>query len=279
MKRGGFTLIELLVVIAIIAILAAILFPVFASAKAAAKRTASLSNGKNLSLGVLIYAQGANDVLPPGDSWWGKQNGGWGIGGAAWKTWSMMVQPHVKNTDIWNDPLTTKYTPNDESLTPMNASYGYNATWLDPVTQVNGNWIHATKSQSSLQSVAQTVLLTASSSQPESDLGNTAIWWWGAGSTTQKAKVDPPDCNSIPQLCFGNWGTGTFSDHYLTYENGNQTGGVGVRCNDGTIVVFADGHAARLAIGALAAGTNWRKGIAGGSVVMNDETKYLWDDK
>src|SRR5438874_5120163 len=54
-EKRGFTLIELLVVIAIIAILAAILFPVFAQAKAAAKKTACLSNLKQNALAVMMY--------------------------------------------------------------------------------------------------------------------------------------------------------------------------------------------------------------------------------
>lgn len=63
-RKAGFTLIELLVVIAIIAILAAILFPVFAQAKEAAKRTASLSNQKQIALGTLIYAGDYDDTFP-----------------------------------------------------------------------------------------------------------------------------------------------------------------------------------------------------------------------
>ena len=55
MMRRAFTLIELLVVIAIIAILAAILFPVFAQAKLAAKKTGSLSNIKQIAIGELLY--------------------------------------------------------------------------------------------------------------------------------------------------------------------------------------------------------------------------------
>lgn len=64
MKRQAFTLIELLVVIAIIAILAAILFPVFAQAKDAAKKTQSLSNMKQIGTSVMIYIADYDDILP-----------------------------------------------------------------------------------------------------------------------------------------------------------------------------------------------------------------------
>ena len=68
-SRRAFTLIELLVVIAIIAILAAILFPVFAQAKNAAKKTADLSNIKQIGLGTVMYAGDADDVMPLGAYW------------------------------------------------------------------------------------------------------------------------------------------------------------------------------------------------------------------
>ncbi|MDR3709308.1 MAG: DUF1559 domain-containing protein [Capsulimonadaceae bacterium] len=64
MKRIGFTLIELLVVIAIIAMLAAILFPVFATAREKARQTTCASNEKQLSLAMLQYAQDSDDVFP-----------------------------------------------------------------------------------------------------------------------------------------------------------------------------------------------------------------------
>ncbi len=66
MKRA-FTLIELLVVIAIIAILAAILFPVFAQAKEAAKKTACLSNNREIGIGVLMYMNDNDDYYPGND--------------------------------------------------------------------------------------------------------------------------------------------------------------------------------------------------------------------
>jgi prepilin-type N-terminal cleavage/methylation domain-containing protein/prepilin-type processing-associated H-X9-DG protein len=68
-RKNAFTLIELLVVIAIIAILAAILFPVFAQAKMAAKKTASLSNMKQTSLADAMYSNDYDDNLPAGGFW------------------------------------------------------------------------------------------------------------------------------------------------------------------------------------------------------------------
>lgn len=64
MKRNAFTLIELLVVIAIIAILAAILFPVFAQAKIAGKKAASISNQKQYLTAVMIYMPDYDDMTP-----------------------------------------------------------------------------------------------------------------------------------------------------------------------------------------------------------------------
>jgi len=64
--RRGFTLIELLVVIAIIAILAAILFPVFARAREKARQSSCLSNVKQLDLAVQMYIQDYDEMLPYG---------------------------------------------------------------------------------------------------------------------------------------------------------------------------------------------------------------------
>ena len=64
--RRGFTLIELLVVIAIIAILAAILFPVFARAREQARRSVCLSNMKQIGLGLGMYMQDYDQTFPPG---------------------------------------------------------------------------------------------------------------------------------------------------------------------------------------------------------------------
>lgn len=100
MKRAfGFTLIELLVVIAIIAILAAILFPVFAQAKAAAKKTVDLSNQKQINTALILYA-GDNDDrtckthhdLESGETI------------ANLYTWFEPLKAYTKSADIFKDP-------------------------------------------------------------------------------------------------------------------------------------------------------------------------------
>ena len=72
--RKGFTLIELLVVIAIIAILAAILFPVFAKAREKARMTSCLNNEKQIVTAALMYAQDNNELLPDTATFWGSVN-------------------------------------------------------------------------------------------------------------------------------------------------------------------------------------------------------------
>jgi prepilin-type N-terminal cleavage/methylation domain-containing protein len=103
-KRRGFTLIELLVVIAIIAILAAILFPVFAQAREAARTSACLSNTKQLSLGALMYVQDYDERFW---AWnWGffcnGQNNGQPRDSGAF--WTMAIYPYVKNAQIYQCP-------------------------------------------------------------------------------------------------------------------------------------------------------------------------------
>lgn len=97
-KRMGFTLIELLVVIAIIAILAAILFPVFAQARVAAKKAVAVSNARQLILGVTMYASDNDDMVPP------RLRIGFGppTGGdpSAAVTWETFTRPYIKNIDI-----------------------------------------------------------------------------------------------------------------------------------------------------------------------------------
>lgn len=108
MKRHGFTLIELLVVIAIIAILAAILFPVFAKAREKARQTSCLSNVRQMATGQISYAQDYDEKLPFFD-WGHRPCGGTAMPGSPLAPTSMVmwwaaIQPYTKNQQIFVCP-------------------------------------------------------------------------------------------------------------------------------------------------------------------------------
>lgn len=104
LSRKGFTLIELLVVIAIIAILAAILMPVFAQAREKARTISCLSNLKNTGMAMLMYQQDYDEIILP---WFTQTNLPRQPGSsdpylvrADLNTWAQLVQPYMKNTQV-----------------------------------------------------------------------------------------------------------------------------------------------------------------------------------
>ncbi len=115
MYKKGFTLIELLVVIAIIAILAAILFPVFARAREKARQSSCLSNCKQIALALLQYAQDYDERFPRHCD-----NGGPALTGSQ-DCWLGVLTPYIKNTQVW-------YCP---SQTTSNWNYGYDLRGMD----------------------------------------------------------------------------------------------------------------------------------------------------
>ncbi len=120
MKRG-FTLIELLVVIAIIAILAAILFPVFAKAREKARQASCLSNVKQIMLATLQYAQDYDERLPAGYyNNWNSVNP---------YTPEIGIMPYAKNIQMFVCPSVVGYSITNNLVTPSQtwtASYGFN---------------------------------------------------------------------------------------------------------------------------------------------------------
>ena len=107
----AFTLIELLVVIAIIAILAAILFPVFAQSREKARQTSCISNMKQIGTGALMYAQDYDERLPR--NWYGNlgMEATTAIGDPLNRyKWMDAIQPYVKNTGIFVCPSAPNLT-------------------------------------------------------------------------------------------------------------------------------------------------------------------------
>ncbi|MEI6500650.1 MAG: DUF1559 domain-containing protein [Armatimonadota bacterium] len=148
MIRKGFTLIELLVVIAIIAILAAILFPVFAKAREKARQSSCLSNFKQIGLGVLSYAQDYDESLPiEYDNLVGKAAWEW-CNSDRWTNYQDSITPYVKNTGIFVCPSARTVTA--ENATAWN--HGLYTAWGGPIypNGMNGNSLGAFQSPSKM---------------------------------------------------------------------------------------------------------------------------------
>ncbi len=193
--RKAFTLIELLVVIAIIAILAAILFPVFAQAKLAAKKTADLSNLKQLGVSTKIYLADYDDTLyphrfncpgpgatavcqqyldastPTGYTTEGARLAGNGDGALKRYYWIFLLKPYTKNNGIFVNPAgDNKFTADQGPILNCTGagctgnnyggqnSYGHNDAWLSPAGAFSGaTGQPASVSETSVPNVAGTI--------------------------------------------------------------------------------------------------------------------------
>jgi len=142
-RKFGFTLIELLVVIAIIAILAAILFPVFGRARENARRSSCQSNLKQLGIGLLQYTQDYDESLPPGIQL--KKAGGDSPinnnGG-----WAGQAFPYIKSTQVFRCPSETR---------SYNVSYAYNGA----ISHTEGAGLPTYTRLSRFNSPSKTVML------------------------------------------------------------------------------------------------------------------------
>jgi len=149
---SAFTLIELLVVIAIIAILAAILFPVFAQAREKARQAACLSNTKQMALGIMQYSQDYDEYLPvQGDN---NQFRG---------RWYYQVYPYIKNPDVFTCPNFPEGKLDLKNISGTNPSavsgYGWNTCMGDPSTKDAAGVIQNSYTLGQIRKPAETIII------------------------------------------------------------------------------------------------------------------------
>jgi prepilin-type N-terminal cleavage/methylation domain-containing protein len=258
MKRA-FTLIELLVVIAIIAILAAILFPVFARTKEAAKKTVSIAQMRQLAAAVMMYAGDFDDNLPPAS-----------LRTVNWPTeeptiWPAMVDPYIKNKALLT-AAGTDGTPSYTWATRRTQSIGYSdATGFDPnATATPGNagpgteGFRSVASFSTIEESARTGLFATTPNGPPGDVTSKHRGY----VFNPYNGMDSPDgdySKGLPLISDRNLVTeggdpnypnspsfspGALKPIYCLYFSDNQNNGT-------TPVIFADGHTKSYSANAL----------------------------
>jgi prepilin-type N-terminal cleavage/methylation domain-containing protein len=165
--RRGFTLIELLVVIAIIAILAAILFPVFAQAREKARQISCLSNEKQVGLGIMQYLQDYDELYPQQQFYSNT------VPNAKWYTWETAIDPYIKSLGIYRCPSnpyasfsvdgvhSMSYVVNNGIFWNWNQGYKTLAAEIDQpadtllVTENQGPWVATDADNVIFENVAQ----------------------------------------------------------------------------------------------------------------------------
>jgi len=301
MNKKAFTLIELLVVIAIIAILAAILFPVFAQAKLAAKKTASLSNVKELGLAEIMYQNDYDDYFVMAFSTGSAtaMNPATGKVSSYGLSWVSPIEPYIKNFGLMVDPGVGDtggllVGPNSW-LGSQNSDvqYGYNYLFLAPWESCSHS---VSRTESAGTHVATTVMFTSSQG------------WYGHPNEGYFAANAPgawPIIAPAPIDCI--LYSGDPSDAVLGGASANWSGAnpapVGpyssnvraIKPYGGGLVAFVDGHAKFQNTGAMSAGTDYATAVytnsnqgaiiqgitgnygAGICTQCNTPSNYIWD--
>ena len=208
MQRKAFTLIELLVVIAIIAILAAILFPVFAQAKLAAKKTVALSAAKQIGISLALYSSDADDMVVPCATMNepGINNPGSQEESVAFyyhvKPFDSLLEPYIKSAEFWSVPADSRALNGDSAddylwdgkyrgkiirrsfqmaseIATLQANRG-----LDRNTGINGSWWDFGTQYSAPRSMTQF-------SDPSNTIAFLELWPASSGGGRVGALADP----------------------------------------------------------------------------------------
>jgi len=298
-SRKGFTLIELLVVIAIIAILAAILFPVFAQAREKARQTSCLSNTKQIGLAAAMYTQDYDetfvinfyDSADPNDPFGsGPNNTFANLQYTYW--WPRLLEPYFKSWGIFNCPSSGGdggvFSGGPFSWIfnfQLFATYGYNYTYLSPwvssqfVCSAQGNPTVALASVNRPANIIQFVdngdlvpdnnTAWDQANAPDNFFAllqsPTACVW-----VTGPAQSGPQPCNNSSYGCGGwDWQKGATGPDFLGFTSDRHLGGMNVQ--------YVDGHSKYQKFQALAAGTNFGPGVLQQNVVLTNQQAYQWN--
>ncbi len=243
-NNKGFTLIELLVVIAIIAILAAILFPVFAQAREKARGASCASNMKQMSTGVIMYVQDYDETFPMGiDA--GYQN-----------TWASTTQPYIKSYQVFRCPDDGDRNAGNAAMTD-GIPVSYTPTWYGVAMSYAANgsirWDGSANRNMGVMSVAQPAWIVGSTTNLAS-VGRSA----DTVMLGEKHNADVRKVGGIGNLTNYHIGclfndqndtarapaqlpNGTITDLTLAYPYG-RNGSVSAHHTDNANFAFVDGH-------------------------------------
>jgi len=251
--RKGFTLIELLVVIAIIAILAAILFPVFAQARAKARQTTCLSNLKQIDLSFLMYKQDYDETLPYWSWWYSSDQGGCPRGdrpGACKQfgsLWLNALYPYEKNAQLYNCPTDR----NEYSVVNSNLYWWTQSN--DPTTLVNVYGFERAVINQFLSYGSNEPLLNGSYGSPKDSLVDRPASTYliadsitalsgGYGRPSRSNPADPTHNYLLRRIAYANGCDGTwYADGPVALPAWDDVDCV--RHSGGANIGFADGHA------------------------------------
>ncbi len=278
--RQGFTLIELLVVIAIIAILAAILFPVFAQAREKARQTSCMSNNKQLTLGVLMYIQDYDDLMPRFRTTKVEETP---LTTTNRMTALYFAQPYIKNIDLTRCPdMPEAGSPSIwQNKYPSNVSiwggYSINVDYMEFAPDCSTYNLQTNPGSGRPTSLAQI------SKPAETVFAAGAALAVGTGSFANANALYPvnggyyylfaPATETTPEGCVwsnGGWGQDSLMGPYGGFEQVRHG-------NMGGLVSFCDGHTKFMSAGRLAQGTDWNVNKSNSDIHVTDRNLYLWD--
>ena len=249
--KSAFTLIELLVVIAIIAILAAILFPVFAQAREKARQTSCLSNEKQMALGVMQYTQDYDEAYPRIDT---DKNGVHPDGRTRSFTWKEAIFPYVKNGMADANTLSSHVSGGiwvcpSQPFGNMDYTYGANNTVMRKLWNDNGAYaMFDPQTLAGVVSPADAVMISelGASENLGSSGGDLTTDWWAHGGMQWPPVWEGPTSGAQYD---GDVRKGNSDWPSAYFPRFRHTGVANV--------VYADGHVKALAKGRL----NWCKNI------------------